>query len=74
LAGNPSLNGGVIAPAASPEEAAAIAGAIERFLRDTARAPAGGDTATVDPWQRVALLEGVRRQPAAVLREPWING
>jgi hypothetical protein len=74
LTREPSLNGGAIAPAASPEEAAAIMGALERFLRDTAPAPSGGSTATVDPWRRAALLEGVRRLPATALREPWING
>ena len=73
MAVDPSLNGGAIAPAASPEEAAAIAGALERFLRDTAPAPSGGEIASVDPWQRAALLEGVRREPTTALREPWIN-
>jgi len=44
--------------AATPEEAAAIAAAIEQFLRDTAPAPAPeGDT--VNPWLRAALYEGV---------------
>jgi hypothetical protein len=74
LAGDPSLNGGAIAPAASPEEAAAIVGALERFLRDTAAPPSGAGRAAVDPWLRAALLEGVRRKPTATLREPWING
>lgn len=73
-AGDPSLNGGTIAPAASPEEAAAIVGALERFLRDTAPAPSGAKIASVDPWRRAALLEGVRRLPTSALREPWING
>ena len=42
--------------AASPEEAAAIAAAIEQFLRDTApaRSPAGP---SVSPWLRAALRE-----------------
>jgi hypothetical protein len=53
---------------ASPEEAAAIAAAIEQFLRDTAPPPASAG-ATVSPWLRAALFEGVRRDPAA--RSPW---
>ena len=73
MAADPSLNGGAIAPAASPEEAAAIVGALERFLRDTAPEQSGEEIASVDPWQRAALLEGVRREPTAALREPWIN-
>jgi hypothetical protein len=68
-----STNGKAILPAASPEEAAAIAGALERFLADTAPAPAPAVTA-VDPWRRAALLEGVRRQIAPHTPEPWING
>lgn len=44
--------------AATPEEAAAIAAAIEQFLRDTAPAPTpGGDS--ISPWLRAALCEGV---------------
>ena len=43
--------------AATPEEAAAIAAAIEQFLRDTAPAPAADHA--VSPWLRAALHEGV---------------
>ena len=43
--------------AASPEEAAAIAAAIEQFLRDTAPAPAPAET--MNPWLRAGLHEGV---------------
>lgn len=48
----------LIAPAASPEQAAAIAAALERFLHDTAPviAPPGP---ALDPWERAALAEGV---------------
>ena len=54
--------------AASPEEAAAIAAAIEQFLHDTAPAPAPeGDT--VNPWLRAALYEGVGY--AADTPQPW---
>jgi hypothetical protein len=42
---------------ASPEEAAAIAAAIEQFLRDTAPPPAPGGSA-MSPWLRAGLLEG----------------
>jgi hypothetical protein len=54
--------------AATPEEAAAIAAAIEQFLRDTAPAPAPeGDAVT--PWLRAALYEGVGY--AADTPQPW---
>ena len=43
---------------ASPEEAAAIAAAIEQFLRDTTPTPAAGGE-PVSAWLRAALLEGV---------------
>jgi hypothetical protein len=50
----------LIAPAASPEEAAAIVAALERFMRTTAppSVPAAGAT---DGWRRAALLEGISR-------------
>jgi hypothetical protein len=48
--------------AASPEEAAAIAAAIEQFLRDTAPPPA--PQARVNPWLRAGLLEGTKRGSA----------
>jgi hypothetical protein len=41
---------------ASPEEAAAIAAALERFLWETAPGPR---LAEVSRWQRAALREGV---------------
>ena len=43
--------------AATPEEAAAIAAAIEQFLRDTASPPA--QPAPTSAWQRAALREGI---------------
>jgi len=49
--------------AASPEEAAAIAAAIERFLRDTAPAPATAQP-SMSPWLRAGLLEGTGHGPA----------
>jgi hypothetical protein len=49
--------------AASPEEAAAIAAAIEHFLRDTAPAPQ--DTAVgMSPWLRAGLYENAGIDPA----------
>ena len=57
---------------ASPEEAAAIVAALERFMRATA--PVAGPPATAfDPWRRAALLEGVSRDPAGQRPHPWIN-
>jgi hypothetical protein len=56
---------------ASPEEAAAIAAAIEQFLRDTAPPPAPPGP-TISPWLRAALFEGVGRNPASP--SPWGDG
>ena len=47
---------------ASPEEAAAIAAAIEQFLRDTAAAPAAEPEPPGD-WLRAAMREGVGADP-----------
>jgi hypothetical protein len=55
---------------ASPEEAAAIAAAIEQFLRDTAPPPASEGSA-LNPWLRAGLLEGTKRGPGG--RSPWGN-
>jgi hypothetical protein len=52
---------------ASPEEAAAIAAAIEQFLRDTAPPPE--PERELSPWLRAALLEGTRRDPTSPV--PW---
>lgn len=53
----------IVAPAASPEEAAAVVAALERFMRDTAplRAPAPAPGAA--PWARAALLEATGHAP-----------
>jgi hypothetical protein len=56
--GRPQLR--IIAPAASPAEAAAIVAALERFMRETAPRPAPR-AETLDPWRRAAILEGVGR-------------
>jgi hypothetical protein len=50
---------------ASPEQAAAIAAAIERFMRDTAPLRIKRDE-DPDPWLRAAILEGVTREPELV--------
>jgi hypothetical protein len=62
----------LIAPSASPEEAAAIVAALERFMRATA--PPASETADApDGWHRAAILEGVGREPGGDLPDPWIN-
>jgi hypothetical protein len=55
---------------ASPEEAAAIAAAIEQFIRDTAPAPAAPGP-SMSAWLRAGLLEGTKRAPADL---PWSYG
>ncbi len=62
----------VIAPSASPEEAAAIAAALETFIRATAPAPIG-PVQTLDRWLDAAILEGVSREPEHDPLHPWIN-
>ena len=54
--------------AASPEEAAAIAAAIEQFLRDTAPPPAAAGPA-LSPWLRAGLFAGTGRDPSGP--SPW---
>ena len=48
---------------ADPPEAAAVIAAVEQFLADTAPDPRVEEEA-VNPWQRAALLEGVRAKHA----------
>jgi hypothetical protein len=62
----------LIAPAASPEEAAAIVAAVQQFMRATA-APSQPLAPGPSPWQRAAMLEAVERAPGEDAREPWIN-
>jgi hypothetical protein len=52
----------IVAPGASPEEAAAVVAAIERFMRATAPLPAP-PAPKRDAWQQAALHEGVDRAP-----------
>jgi hypothetical protein len=54
--------------AATPDEAAAIAAAIEQFLRDTVPAPSPASDA-MNPWLRAALYEGVGYPADAP--QPW---
>jgi hypothetical protein len=62
----------LIAPSASPEEAAAVVAALERFMRATAPVPAAA-AAQLDGWRRAALIEGVSRESETELPDPWIN-
>ena len=55
------------AASATPEEAAAIAAAIEQFLRDTAPAPEPAPAVSV--WLSAALREGVGLDPEG--SSPW---
>jgi hypothetical protein len=54
----------IVAPSASPEEAAAVVAAVERFLRDHAPVVVAAPPAP-SPWQRAALLEATGREPVA---------
>jgi hypothetical protein len=67
---NPRLQ--LIAPSASPEEAAVIVAALERFMRATAQ-PASQPTDAPDGWRRAGVLEGVSREPEDDVPHPWIN-
>jgi hypothetical protein len=66
----------LIAPSASPAEAAAIVAALERFMRDTAPRIAPHREG-IDPWLRAAMLEGVSRDIYGSRPpdepDPWIN-
>jgi hypothetical protein len=62
----------LIAPSASPAEAAAIVAALERFMRDTAPHLAPS-VESVDRWSRAAMLEGVAREGLVDEPDPWIN-
>ncbi len=53
---------------ASPEEAAAIAAAIEQFLRDTAPPPEAQEP-SMSPWLRGALFENAGLDPHGP--SPW---
>ena len=58
----------IVAPSASPEEAAAVVAALERFLHETTPVIAA-EHPRMSPWERAALLEGVGREPDEP--SPW---
>jgi hypothetical protein len=62
----------IVAPAASPEEAAAVVAALARFMRETAPALAPPPADTLGRWARAGLLEGTGH--AAEERSPWQGG
>jgi hypothetical protein len=62
----------LIAPSASPEEAAAVVAALERFMRATAP-PAHAPQSELDEWQRAAVAEGVEREAGGDLADPWLT-
>ena len=62
-----------IPSSASPEEAAAIVAALDRFMRDTAPASSAGTEATSDAWHATAILEGVSRDPWAAAGDAWLD-
>jgi hypothetical protein len=58
----------IVAPNASPEEAAAVVAALEQFMRATAPIVVAAPP-TRPAWQRAALYEGVAGQPE--FPPPW---
>jgi hypothetical protein len=58
----------IVAPAASPEEAAAVVAALERFMRETAPTPAPA-APRLSGWLQAARLEAVEHEPG---RAPWL--
>jgi hypothetical protein len=58
----------LIAPSASPEEAAAVVAAVEQFMRDTAPPPAPQEIPP-NPWLRAARLEATGGVPDGPT--PW---
>jgi hypothetical protein len=62
----------LISQSASPEEAAAVVAAVERFMRATAPALALA-AEPAEPWRRAAILEGVERESQSGAADPWIN-
>jgi hypothetical protein len=58
----------IVAPNASPEEAAAVVAALERFMRETVPARVAPPERQ-NPWQRAALYEAIAREP--VVPAPW---
>jgi hypothetical protein len=63
------LSIGWIEPDSSPEEAAAVIAAVQRFIRDTAP-PVAPPAPRRNPWRTAALHEAVDRAPREPL--PWV--
>ena len=61
----------VLQSAASPQEAATIAAAIEHFLRETAPAPSSAERGS-SRWLRAGLYENAGLDPAGP--SPWGDG
>lgn len=60
----------IVAPSATPEEAAAVVAALEQFMRDTA--PTRRPSAPQRPaWACAALLEATGHEPGGA-RHPWV--
>jgi hypothetical protein len=68
MSGESNLHFKIEGPAASPEEAAAVVAAIERFVADTTRPAA--PKPQINPWQQAALFEGVMAKRRAFPAEP----
>ncbi len=62
----------IVAPSASPEEAAAVVAALEQFMRDTAPTPAPRAPAGRSAWARAALLEATGHAPGEAVA--WDRG
>jgi hypothetical protein len=63
----------IVVPAASPQEAAAIVAALERFRREMAPVPAPAPRpARPTAWARAALVEGTEHAPGGGVR--WGQG
>ena len=56
----------IVAPNASPEEAAAVVAALEQFIRDHASTVASAAPPPASAWQTAALREGVNRAPESL--------
>jgi hypothetical protein len=57
----------IVAPAASPEEAAAVVAALERFMRETAPPRVAAAPGGPAGWARVARHEATGQAPGG----PW---
>lgn len=62
----------IVAPSATPEEAAAVVAALEQFMRDTAPTPAPAAPQDRSRWARAALLEATGHQPST--GASWADG